>query len=762
MLRNKKIMVLLPVCMVILVTVGISVLALRRTEQSFITPESSEYEVVSNRHTQLEPEETKVAKLGTDGYVLKMENERLQLWYREEVCGIRIVDKMSGYVWGSIDGDKVEGLNNTWSAIANALCTVEYFDEKYNVRKVSLSDSDIKLKDNWKSDSVLFNVKLREADIEFQFTMSLTDDGISFTVDDTSIKEDDEGVLKSITFVPFLGAVNQNSVSGYIFIPDGCGALIRFAKSNNYIGGYLQRVYGQDMGIDQLTEVNDLVSTRTNDYLIDGTSVAVPVFGVVHGAGQNAVMTVIDSGAEYAQIEAIPAGVVTDYNRVACIFNYRQMYTHPVGKNSGGVYRPQADMNTVNAVLSIHLLTGQEATYSGMAVKYREMLIADGVLAEERVDEEIPLRLDVIGSEIADGALFDYVKTFTTVEQTEEILVSLQKSEINNVTLFYQGWQKGGINGASYGETSLNKKVGSQNSLAELSKILAENGGHLYLYENVLTANEDQIRLQSSVAQQISKEYQAFSRSNKTIMYSNYYIIKANKLLKTLAERNEKSDEYGRCFGELGYRLYSDYTNSAEYTRDEFKNALIEIVSEQKDRVAFYAPNNYLWKYTDDYLDIAMTNSQYLYETDTVPFLQILLKGSIDYYAPYANQSAYSTFDILKMVEYGAYPSFVIAAEDNFELQDTPLEDYFSINFNDWESTINEVYHKVSEALNAVEGAYIEKHTVLAEGVVKVDYSSGVSIYVNYNEKEFTVDNKTISGSSYMIEERGVANEKQE
>lgn len=759
MLRNKKWVKIIPICLVTMMAIGISAHALRRPSQSFVTPESREYEVDSNRHAQAEPEEVKVTNLGTEGYELKMENERLAVWYREEVRGIRIVDKQTGYVWGSIEADQVEGLNKKWSQTANALCVMEYFDEKYNVRTLPMSDSSVKVKEKWSKDSVIFEVHIRKADLSFAFTMSLMEDGISFHVDDKSITEGDEGFLKSVNFVPFLGAAYQDSVSGYLFIPDGCGALIRFAKSSNYMSGYAQRVYGLDMGIDQMTQVNDLVSTRTNDYLVEGASISVPVFGVVHGAGQNAIMSVIDSGAEYAQIEAVPAGVVTDYNRVSCIFNYRQMYTHPVGKNAGGVYRPQAERNTVNASLSIHLLAKEEASYSGMAVRYREMLKEDGILSEERKDKEIPLRLDVVGSEIADGKLFDYTKTFTTVEQIHGILDSLEACDIKNVSLFYQGWQKGGINGASYGENSFNGKLGSKKSYQELSERLLKNGGYFYLYENVLTANEDQVSIQSSVAQRISKQYEAFSRSNKNVLYSNYYVIKANKLLDVLEDRAEKSDEYGRSFGELGYRLYSDYTKSAEYTRDEFKESLIQVLSKQQNRMAFYAPNDYLWKYTDDYLDIPMMNNQYLYETDTVPFLQIVLKGSVDYYAPYANQSGYGTSDILKMVEYGAYPSFVVAAADNYELQDTPLVDYFSINYKDWKMTIGEVYQKVSKALNAVEGAYMENHRVLEMGVVKVDYSSGISIYINYNNQEYATDGITVPAGSYVIE-GGVADEK--
>jgi hypothetical protein len=32
------------------------------------------------------------------------------------------------------------------------------------------------------------------------------------------------------------------------------------------------------------------------------------------------------------------------------------------------------------------------------------------------------------------------------------------------------------------------------------------------------------------------------------------------------------------------------------------------------------------------------------------------------------------------MIEYGAYPSFLVAGAENHALVDTPLEDYFSLN----------------------------------------------------------------------------------
>ena len=196
--------------------------------------------------------------------------------------------------------------------------------------------------------------------------------------------------------------------------------------------------------------------------------------------------------------------------------------------------------------------------------------------------------------------------------------------------------------------------------------------------------------------------------------------------------------------------LYSDHTEKKQYTRSESKEEIIKAVSKM-DKNALYNPNLYLWKYTDAYFDIPSSNSQYLFETDTVPFLQMVLKGSVDYYSAFCNQGFYSQTSILKMIEYGIYPSFIVMAEENDELGDTPLADYFSLNFEDWKDTINNVYHSINNALNAVCGQSIVDHTVLSEGVVRVTYSYGDAIYVNYNSKDVEVDGVTIKAMNYVV-----------
>ncbi len=752
---NKYIPRLIGAALVIALLCTALTSALRRTEQTFIVPESSKLESATNRHTHPETGNTVTSSLTTDGYELKMHNDTLEVWYRKEVYGIRVRDKRSGYVWGSTAADEVEGLNKKWNQTASSLCTVECIDAKYNVTKVCMPDSNVKVKEKWDGNSALFKLTLRKQEISFQFSLTLNDDGITIAVDDESISEKEKYLLKDIYFLPFFGCVREDAVDGYIFIPDGSGALMRFSKSSSYISAYSQKVYGNDMGIDSLADVNDLVSTRPNDYLADSARITVPVYGVVHGAGQNAVMTVIENGEEYADIEATPAGVTTAYNRVAACFNYRQMYTHIVGNKGDGVYRPQKERNVINPKITLSFLTGDAADYAGMAVKYRGMLKKSGDISAERKDSQIPLALNIIGAEISKGSFLKYTKSFTTAKEARSIFKKLSDDGINNLTVMYEGWQKGGINGSSYGETRIHSALGKRADFISLKEELEKDGGRLYLNTNVVTANEDQINLRFSAAMQASKQYAVFSRANSSVMYGNYYLIKPSKLMNTVKKLNDKLSGFDFMLGQLGYRMYSDYTTGSSLTRSEFRSALTETLSAIPRKTALSNPNGYLYKYTSEYFDMPMCNSQYLYETDTVPFLQIVLKGSIDYYAPYANKSGYSVSDVLKMIEFGAYPSFVVAVGDNDKLRNTPLEDLFSINFDDWHDTVKKIYADANAALSAVEGAYISDHTVIADRVVRVDYDNGVSIFVNYNACDFTCGDITIPALSFKVENGG-------
>lgn len=720
-----------------------------------IIPNSAitDIEVNSNRHTRAdELSEQVVNHLDTAGFEKKLSNARFDIWFSEETRGIRITDRQNGYIWGALAEAEPEDMNQSWSAMANSLCTIEYFNDVYAEKRISISDNKAKTKFIWEENTLKCSVNFKKLGISFSFTLELLEDGLRISVDEGSLEETGDCYIKSLYFMPFLGCCREDEIDGYMFIPDGPGALIRYEKASDYVSGFTGKVYGLDMGIDSLTVASDLQANRTNDYLVDPPQITMPVFGMVHGVRRNAILSVIECGEQYSNIIASVAGAQTNYYWTTARFDYRQLYVHATGSDGQGVYQAQEEPENMLPCIRYYFLTGEAADYSGMAVSYREYLKEKGILKEEREDKTLPLRLNVVGAEIKEGILFNTIKAFTTVNQATEMTEKLSKDGISNLTLVYEGWQKGGINGSSYGALAFEKKLGNRADFEELKVLVENGGGRFYLQSNPVTANKDQINTKKDAAITISNMLAKFVRANNKVMYYESFLIKPTDAVATIEKYFSKLGDFSFSLGQIGSRLYADHTRKKEMTRAEVGKEFEKILS-KSDTLALSQVNQYLWKYTDEYFDIPITNSQYLYETDTVPFLQIVLKGSIDYYAPYANQGFYSEVSILKMIEYGCYPSFMVTALDNFSLTDTPLEDYFSLNFDDWRDTVNDVYSKLSDALEAVEGKEISEHRMLTDGVARITYEGGTEIYVNYNNTEYVAGDVTVEPQGYAVKE---------
>ena len=707
--------------------------------------DTSLVETRSNRHTQPESQAPAPANhLGLEGFEKKLENGRLEVWFEENAAAIRVVDKDSGYIWGGLSDDETEEMNDQWADMAVSLLTLEYYNANNNVKKISLSSEEAQTAYSWDSETMVCRFSSEDIGVELVFTMTLTADGLRFAVVPDSLKEQGENRLKSLYFVPFLGSTVEDGTPGYMFIPDGAGALIRYKKSSDYVKPYEARIYGQDLGMDQQAFPGDLVSSRTNDYMTDSQQATLPVYGMVHGAGHNGLLGVVSAGEEYAHIVAYPAGVTTDCNWVTARFDYRMLYTEPTSKDGTGIQKVQKTVNPVNPEIRLYFLTGEEADYSGMAVRYRTLLEEASLLGKERIDERLPLRLDVLGAEVKKGFLFNSLSILTTTKQAEGFLRDLEEAGIGNLTMIYRGWNAGGLSGARFGSLRFENRVGGRSDFNALRDLVTGAGGRFYLGVNPVTANEDQITLLSGTAISLSNQQVVLKRQNPDILYPDTYFVKAGLLRDAVGDSLVTLTGFPLAFDQLGHRLYSDYTRKTPVTRRDMKGAVAESLAAAGKQAAVYMPNEYLYGHTGEYLDIPMSNSQYLYETDTVPFVQIVLKGCLDYYAPPLNQGLYSVYSVLQMAEYGAYPSFLVTQAPNTALVNTPLEDYFSLSFGDWKDSIVECYEKLDGVLSQVEGKRIRRHTALDWGLMRVEYEDGTQIFVNYRDESRQVGDVTI------------------
>ena len=146
-----------------------------------------------------------------------------------------------------------------------------------------------------------------------------------------------------------------------------------------------------------------------------------------------------------------------------------------------------------------------------------------------------------------------------------------------------------------------------------------------------------------------------------------------------------------------------------------------------------------------DILELPLDDSRLLYSYATVPFMSMVLHGYKEYSGTALNLAGDYNYHLLKTIESGASPYFIIAANNTSELKqhtDFALSKYYSVRYNIWVDDIVSAYNSVNEALSDVQNSAIRKHEILSDDgkVAKVVYENGISFYVNYGEKAYNID----------------------
>jgi uncharacterized membrane protein len=138
-------------------------------------------------------------------------------------------------------------------------------------------------------------------------------------------------------------------------------------------------------------------------------------------------------------------------------------------------------------------------------------------------------------------------------------------------------------------------------------------------------------------------------------------------------------------------------------------------------------------------------NSRYKYSAATIPFMGMVLHGYKEYSGAAINLAGDYQYTLLKSIESGASPYFVIAIDNTAELKQKEdkkyLSKYYSVRYNIWYSDIVNTYKTLNDTLKDLKYTAIVKHEFIdsSNKVPKVTYENGTEIYLNYLLDEYTV-----------------------
>jgi glutaredoxin-related protein len=186
-----------------------------------------------------------------------------------------------------------------------------------------------------------------------------------------------------------------------------------------------------------------------------------------------------------------------------------------------------------------------------------------------------------------------------------------------------------------------------------------------------------------------------------------------------LATDYEKKYEnlVGMSVGSLGNSLNSDFDEDDPYNREDSKQNIIETLN--KIRETGYAMmmdggNAYAVGYAKHVLNAPLDSSNYTYASESIPLFGMVYHGYLSYAGAPTNMAGDIRYEMLKIMENGANPYFIVAYRNTEKLKEDPkLSGYFSISYLSWKDDMIDTYHKLNEALTPVMNSPVKNHEFL-------------------------------------------------
>ena len=543
-------------------------------------------------------------------------------------------------------------------------------------------------------------------DIGFRIVLSVILKDGSMLVDckHSNLTGNPDAYIESIDLLNSFGAYNDSKENDFLLVPDGSGAIIKTSIYDESFESLSFSVYGND---------------PSNPTETTGSAI-VPAFGIKHG--ETAFVTIIKNGDSFATIHASKATSLSEYNRVFSSFGIT-----PIKYYDNKIYVSEKKYDG-DISLCYRFLTGNNATYAGLASACREQLIRNSVLSTKTVKKA------------------DYIPCFlslesnTSFEQATDMLTHMKSKGINNISLRYNGAFKGGDKSRADSVLKLSKESGGKNGLAELNEYAAKQKMNIYFDLNLISGNNipDDEKVMNIFRKDAETEIKNRTLASLTTL---------SKVISSVLNSTDSPEFSGFCINDAGSVLYSDFSKDGilRHEAAQIISSGIAPLSTEKSVMAVTG-NFYMIKSVDSIVNMPMgisasASGAYV----SIPFVPLILHGIVDYTGDAINTQINKEQALLKYVEYGACPHFAWSYESQ---SDKPENDIYY-----YDNTINvasEYYAKSNSLLNDLRDARMTDHYQVADGIFCTEYDTGSLIYVNYTDEAFETLGVTVEARSFI------------
>lgn len=692
-----------------------------------------------------------------EGYRLVAENSRLALYLREDIMAVIIESRENGQrLYSAVQNPDEMKDNAKWKGFYQSGIVLEYSENaNHSLIQADLLNTEHELTYAWQKDGFTAYLTFPEPQIHCEINVTLDEQGMHVFLPQERLIEENEEVYKvnTVQLFPFMGHSWRGQDEGYMLIPDGQGALIELKDNSGALSNaYTRQVYGENVGI-QVTNFNRWTKSTEN--------ILMPVFGMAHTAKEIGFLGVIEKGDCSAQIKAYPNGVVTQFDWIGAMFIYRQIYSQPTVINddqetyTSAIYQATASRRSFDILLHFYVVDGDEVNYAAMAGVYRDYLERQGVFDQADMSRHFLMELDFVGLEKENDLFGRRTIVMTDFDRTWDMLSELHGDGAENLLAVLRGWQEDGLTGGlplrAYSPAS---QLGGRSAMERLRERAEEIGIRVVPEADFMQLNLDENPdLKNATYQKATGTSYRYPTYKKVYSYINYLSpVYSLEFAQTVARQLQEAGWQDVALTGVPSFL-SDFKSEKTY---HDTSRMMEIYGQicqcagGDGRLYLNNANAYLWRYADMLYGMPVEDSDFVLATDSVPFLAIALSGKMHYTVEYTNfQVNYRRF-FLRLIEQGAFPSFVLTWENPIRLINTNSSELFSTQYEQYRDMLLEWYRELEPVYRCFDGASIVGHERFGK-MTRVRWSNGAVVYLNDGETVQTLDGITVEGLSYKV-----------
>ncbi|MCL2599815.1 MAG: DUF5696 domain-containing protein, partial [Treponema sp.] len=600
--------------------------------------------------------------------------------------------------------------------------------------------------DEWRADVARFPAVSPPERPTFNITLRYTLDGRSLVVnvpfDEIAFRQ--SYPITMFSLLPFMGAGGLND-EGYLFVPDGSGAIIDFNNGRHTQQPFFSRVYGWNEAMPR-------------DALILDNRAPFPVFGVQKNGA--ALVGIIEEGSAYAGIRADVSRRNSSFNIVHPVFDMIHGAVMDIsGRSDRLVFLYERELPAGESITVRFIPTARDG-YVGMAKEYRNWLLQRYPVLRERVAAGrnragVPVAVEIIGAisktQHRLGIPFDLPLRLTSYYEAEGMLRHFADLGWRDVHVKLTGWFNRSVEHAVPSRIRLINELGNTRSFKGLISSADELGFEIYPGVDFFFMRNsrafDGFSSIRDVARHPNRErVQQYPFSfvwfgERTDWGTRAYLARPEFSMNLIGGFVERAyDDFGLrnvAFKSMGSRLGGDFHERRTVSREaamRMRQAKLCTLNDSGIGVMMRTGFSYTVPWANIIIDIPLEDQGANIINTSVPFYQIALRGLVPYTGRAINLAEDFTQNLLRIVETGAGLHFSFMMESAAALQETRYRQFFANDYARWIDAADALYQRFTADFGDLFDQLIVDHVILSPGVTITVYEGGARVFVNRTE----------------------------